>query len=158
MVGIEMTLKGHFNPINFEVDENGCFNCISHKPGSRNGYRVIINHNKRIYLHRFVYEQMFGEIPDGLLIRHKCDNPACINPEHLETGTHADNMRDMVERGRHVSLYGSKNPRAKLTENDVKKIKKLIPTCSERNLAKQFGVSRTCIRLIKSGKKWKHVD
>lgn len=149
-------MPNKFKPIDFEIDENGCFNCISHAPMGY-GYRRITNKGVNVYIHRFVYEQMFGQIPEGLLIRHKCDNPACINPEHLETGTQTDNMHDMYNRGRHPVPKGEEKCNSKLTDEEVKDIKELLKVKSQRELAGIYGVSRWCIRAIKNGKTWKHV-
>lgn len=60
------------------------------------GSRVVI------YAHRLAFERAWGiPIPPGMVVRHTCDNPPCVNPLHLQLGTHADNNRDQVERGRH---------------------------------------------------------
>lgn len=76
-----------------------CWNCVSHAP-NRDGYRVVGVGKKREYVHRFIYEECFGLLAPELMVRHKCDNPSCINPEHLTPGTHLDNSRDMLERKR----------------------------------------------------------
>lgn len=67
----------------------------------RNGYGII-NDGKKIpvYAHRLSYRIANGEIPSGMVVRHRCDNPKCVNPDHLQTGTKKQNTKDMVERGR----------------------------------------------------------
>jgi hypothetical protein len=99
-------------------------------------------------VHRFFYEQRFGKIPDGLVVRYKCDNRLCCNPEHLELGTPAENSQDMVERGR--SAKGSRHRSAKLTEEDVREIrKKLDAGESLSHLARVYGVNAATISDIK---------
>jgi hypothetical protein len=147
-------LIGHKRPINFEIDENECFNCTSHhKVG---GYPKISWDNKKMYLSRFIYTEMFGDIPEGLVIRHKCDNPACINPEHLELGTVADNNHDRVIRGR--GLKGEQIHRSILTENKVREIKKMLNLgIPQKDIAEKFNIKDYVVSQIKNKRTWKHV-
>lgn len=86
-------------PIYYTINEHGCYNCVSHRR-DRDGYCKIERLSKEWFMHRYVYHITFGEIPDGSVIRHKCDNPQCCNPDHLELGTQLENMRDRILRNR----------------------------------------------------------
>jgi len=81
------------------IDADGCWVWQGCPRGS-NGYGSIKVDGKRIPAHRYSYMLYFGEIPKGLLVCHTCDFPLCVNPSHLFVGTHADNMKDMVFKGR----------------------------------------------------------
>lgn len=117
------------------------------------GYGIFLpngRRGKRYYAHRYSWEAVNGQIPEGMVICHRCDNPRCVNADHLFVGTQADNMRDMVEKGRSTS--GEANPRAKLTKADVVAIR--ASDKSSREVAPLYGVSPGHIRSIRSGKKW----
>lgn len=123
------------------------------------GYGRMQRHNRPVYSHRYAYELAKGPIPDGLEVRHTCDTPRCINPDHLVLGTHADNMRDAVERGRNFVPAGALHPRAKLTEANVREIR------AERArgvdgliLARRFGVSPATIYRAATGRNWRAVE
>jgi hypothetical protein len=75
--------------------------------------------------HRVAWELTFQkEVPRGKVVRHTCDNPVCVNPQHLELGTQLDNVRDRVERGREGDRSGIKNGRAKVTPDVVREIRR----------------------------------
>jgi hypothetical protein len=95
-----------------------------------------------------IYEECYGEIPDGLVVRHKCDNPSCINPEHLELGTVQDNNQDKIDRNR---------IKRALTDEMVREI---ISDHSSTNkaLAHRYGVHPQIISEIRRGRLYKHVD
>ena len=105
--------------------------------------------------HRVSYELSKGEIPTGLMVRHECDNPGCVNPTHLVVGTARDNVRDRVDRGRSADRRGERHPLAKLTGSAVKAIKN--SALAGKDLAEIFGVSQASVSLIKNNKHWKHI-
>lgn len=103
---------------------------------------------------RAAYSLFCEEISEGLMIRHACDTPLCVNPDHLLPGTAQQNSDDMVARGRR--LLGSKSHNAKLTEAQVIAI--LASKAKQKDLAVRYGVSKATISLIKSGKHWAHIN
>jgi hypothetical protein len=113
--------------------------------------------NPRNYLaHRLSYIWFVGEIPPGMLICHKCDNPICVNPDHLFSGTWRTNVRDMADKKRNWVFHGEKNKGAKLTVRDVelaRKFYQLYPNC--RALSDVFGVNHTTMARVIAGKTWK---
>lgn len=136
------------------VDSNGCHVCTSHK-GSGDGYPGICINGERWVMSRYIYTQLHGEIPEGKVVRHTCDNIRCINPAHLIIGTLGDNNRDRAERGRSRNQNGDKNNMAKLAERDVIKI--FSSKHSVKKLAHKFGITKNQVWNIKSGKRWASV-
>lgn len=102
----------------------------------------------------------FGPIPEGKCVLHSCDNPPCVNPNHLFLGTHDDNMKDMVlkERATCADHHGEANGQAKLTTGQVQEIRLLYAAgdLTQRELGKQFHVARRTVGAITSGTNWKH--
>ncbi|WP_170292781.1 HNH endonuclease [Metabacillus idriensis] len=141
-----------YKPFQYKTNENSCWLCVSHKVDVT-GYVRIRRNKKDVSLHRYIYEQLVGSIPDGMIIMHSCDNRTCFNPDHLSIGTHKENQRDKALRGR--SAKGSKNGRAKLTEDQVREIRKDFRTL--KDIAKDYGVSNAMIGEIKNLKNWKHI-
>ena len=139
-----------------EKNINGCivFNgCRNH-----DGYGRINKDGKLVFIHREVWVESNGDIPEGMCICHKCDNPSCLNIEHLFIGTHDDNMADKREKGRCAKLKGSSNGASKLNEDQVIDIKRRLKDGqSKASIGRLYGVTDSNIRLIAQGKKWKHV-
>ena len=109
--------------------------------------------------HRVSYSIRVGEIPDGLHVLHKCDNPGCVNPAHLFLGTNQDNMDDMVRKGRHADFRGSNGGNAKLNEASAMKILTRVRSGeSLGSLADEFGVSKRTVLFIKQRITWKNIE
>lgn len=125
-----------------------------------NGYGEARVNGKTVKAHRLAYAKANGISIDeisGLVIRHKCDNPCCVNPEHLEVGDMKDNSNDAVKRNR--IAYGERQHSAKLNDNDVRGIRKLIEDgISQREIAQRYGVAQSQIYSIKNGKTWRRVS
>lgn len=120
------------------------------------GYGSMKWNGKARGTHRLSFEAFKGPIPDGMLVRHSCDNPPCINPDHLLVGTNKDNVADCISRGRRGDLSGENNGVSKLIDADILEIRASNePT---QILASKFGIDRTTIWGIRVGKTWKHVD
>lgn len=139
--------------------------CIEHNQKGRGmGYGSTRWLGVQITLHRLAYCKAHGITPSdikGKVVRHTCDNPRCINPEHLVIGSSQDNIDDMMRRDRHVSHQGIKHGRAKLTEQDVHFIRKHYkPRCTVYGgtvLAKRFKVSTAVISEVVTYKGWQHL-
>ena len=87
-------------------------------------YREGPRRPRIVRAHRWLYAHLHGHIPDRLEVCHSCDEPSCVNPSHLFLGTHSDNMRDMVSKGR-ADNRGARNGRAKLTPEQIEEIRRL---------------------------------
>lgn len=120
--------------------------------------------------HRLSWEMHFGPIPEGMLVCHRCDVRACVQPSHLFLGTAGDNWRDCVSKDRHSvgerhslrlpegHAQGIRNGRSVLTEDDVREIRRRFAAGeSKRRLALEKGVSRPVIKAIVEGRRWTHV-
>jgi len=135
-------------------EETGCWNTLygANVSEPQMGVEGIM-----IRCPRLSYTIMKGVIPEGLSILHICDNPRCVNPEHIFPGTTQDNMSDKVNKNR--QRKGGQIATCKLTEADALKIKKgLAKGLTGVYLAKLFSVSPRLIGYIKQGKIWAHVE
>jgi hypothetical protein len=130
-----------------------CHICIN-RDCTEDGYPRIKVNGKGTRVHRYLYEQAYGKIPNELIACHRCDTPNCININHLFIGTVNDNVQDKVNKGRQNK--GERNGRAKLTEQQVKEIRN-DKTSSNNELSKKYGVDSVVIHRIKIRKLWRHV-
>lgn len=121
------------------------------------GYGLVGRNGKQRLVHRVVFELTHGEIGDGLCVCHKCDNPSCVNPEHLFTGTIIENTMDMVKKNRQAK--GENAGGTKLTSNEVMEIRRHIKDgkLSIAEIANLFNVGRNCIYAINDGTTWGHL-
>lgn len=142
-----------------KVDKSGeCWNwtaCIS------GGYGRVSWHGKHEQAHRVAYIITYGEIPKGegyhgTVVRHKCDNKRCCNPDHLLIGSQSDNMKDVADRGRRKNLViGVDNGMCKLTVEQVKLIRK--DTRGKRTIAPEYNISPAQVQRIRKGLQWSHI-
>lgn len=153
---------------------SGCWLWTGTRSAFGHGSFSIGRRNLKAKAHRFSYEIHVGPIPDGLHVLHRCDNPPCVNPDHLFVGTDADNVADCIAKGRkhrgpRRSRYAPKPQgpgiqrgeacrHSKLTEADVVFIRSQPKeTVSSRSLASRFNVSAPTIQDARRGKTWAHV-
>lgn len=138
--------------INSRVTESGCIKWTGHRDAC--GYGRVRWQGRQHLAHRVAWERAHGPIPVGLCVCHCCDNRACINPDHLFLGTQADNVADMIAKGRARPLKGMNNGRAKLTEEQASQVR--AATGKLHQIAARFGIGLSQVSEIKRGKGWRH--
>ncbi len=125
----------------------------------KDGYGITsCRRQKTISAHRLSYEIFKGNLEAGKVVMHSCDNPACVNPDHLSLGTQRQNVQDCSAKGR--INRGQDRPAAKLTDDQVIYIKSKLNNYYYglgREIAKMFGIDSTVISRIEAGKAWKHL-
>ena len=139
----------------YVVAPNGCW--LWSRPIHVRGYGRIWDGSKVVGAHRLSYELHSGPIPSGLFVCHRCDEPTCVNPEHLFLGTNADNAADCKAKGR--TRKGIDHNQAKLTDDAVRSVREALAAGDrQRDIAKRFGVSQRCVSSIHRRVTWGHVS
>lgn len=146
-----------------EFDTNGgCWLWTGWLHDDGYGRIQIPGQKKKTGAHRIAHEVFIGPILPGQVVMHTCDVRPCINPAHLRAGTQLENIADRHVKGRSsrsMGRKGEKNSHAILSEDKVLEIKTLISNgVSQSKIASSYGVSKTAISLIKSGKNWSHLN
>jgi hypothetical protein len=136
------------------IDKSGaCWNWKG--AADKDGYGTVKLRGRRVEkAHRLAFRLAKGDIPDGMMVCHECDNPSCCNPAHLFLGTAQDNKSDCVAKGRHVKGRGV-YWKAKLSEDDVRAIR--ADARNSYQVADHYGVSAVLIQQIRKRHVWKHI-
>lgn len=132
------------------LTECGCWIWMgSLDPG---GYGTIKTFGKNEKTHRASWKAFVGPIPDGLKVLHTCDIRCCINPDHLFIGTQADNVADMIAKGRGPNCRGERNANSKITAAQAKEIKN--SSLGVVQLGELYGLRKSMVSNIKRGENW----
>lgn len=144
-------MKGITERFFSKVDQSkGPLNCWLWKGAPyKDGYGAFYANRKALRAHRVSWEMAYGDIEEGKKVCHKCDIPKCVNPLHLWLGTDKENVRDAITKGRFSSYH-----RAKLTFDEVKQIRSMRNSLTQKALAKKFKVSQASISHILGLKTW----
>jgi hypothetical protein len=146
------TLDNFWNKVN---KTNNCWEwqgCVDN-----DGYGRIQINKVRWKTHRLSYHIHKGNIPSNLVVCHSCDNPKCVNPDHLWLGTQIQNTQDRDQKGRHriSPSLGESNGSSRFTNEQIEFIR--TSSLSGRELSRQFNVSDNAIYNIRLRKTWKHI-
>lgn len=121
----------------------------------KDGYGILRVNGRKERAHRLMFALYFPNV-EAPVVRHTCNNPACINPAHLRAGTPLDNAMDRVFSSRGGDLKGEKNGRAKLTQEQVLEIRS--SDLSGAELGRKYGISKAMACRIKRGNAWTHIN
>lgn len=140
----------------------GCWEWLASK--DKDGYGRFRWGAEKTRAHRAAYMLFKGQIVGDLVVMHSCDNPGCVNPDHLSLGTNADNTADMVAKGRQAKgeaitkgrdYRGERHPGAKITQEQARRI--LADDRTHSEIADDYGVTRATISHLKRGHTWAHL-
>jgi hypothetical protein len=133
--------------------------CLEWQGKRQKNYGVYFYKSRNLAVHRITCWLKHGEPKPSDFALHSCDNPPCVNPEHLRWGTHQENMKDSVKRNRRAITRGERNGRSKLDERKVLAIRAIYgtgPTTVE--IANLYGVSNQIVSRIVRGQAWQHLE
>lgn len=128
----------------YVIESSGCWIWV--KATSDRGYGVLRVFGRQTRAHRYAYERFVGHIEEGMFICHTCDNPRCVNPDHLYAGTPLENSLDMVAKRRQSK---------KITPEQAALIR--ADTRPDPEIAADYGISKSQVCCIQRGRRWKHV-
>ena len=158
-----LTSKRPVSPTRDMTTEERFFHYVNKRPGEcwpwtgstfgEGRYGAFWVSPKTISAHVYSYILHRGPVPSGMFVCHSCDNPKCVNPDHLFLATPKENTRDMLKKGRHWTPSGDLNPRTKIKDAEIPKIFEMSKFMTHGAIAATFGVSRPCISMILSGRK-----
>jgi len=138
---------------------SGCWIWLGSRKEKGYGSIGLFGNGHSARAHRVAWLLSNGEIPIGLCVLHRCDTPACVNLDHLWLGTNFDNTTDMISKNRKVILSGERNGRARLTREQVAEIRHArLRGATYQALADQYGVSRSAIQWVITGRHWRNPD
>ena len=152
------TKRRFWEKVDVPADEFGCWEWTASR--NKDGYGHFGLNGKIQTAHRVAWQFANGPIPKGegahgTCVLHKCDNPACVRPDHLFLGSNADNVRDRDEKGRRVPPKGETHSSAKLTIADIYAIRS--DPRLQREIAAEYGVSKAHVGRIKTRRSWAHL-
>ena len=142
-----------------KVDINGdCWEWLGGRKHSH-GYGGFFINGKMEFAHRAAFMLFVRDLQESECVLHHCDNPRCVNPDHLFAGSQSDNMADMRAKNRaaNVGPKGSKHAAHKLVEADIPVIRQRLDTESAAAISRDYGVSDSAILAVKHGTTWRHV-
>lgn len=131
----------------------------------RGGYGQFMLGDKNIKAHRYSFQLHVGGIPDGLFVCHNCDNPSCVNPDHLFLGTPKDNVADMIKKNRRVDTSGELNGQSKISMKIADEIRHKYSLndskfpgsrkkYSQQKIGKEYGLSQAAVGKIIRNEMW----
>lgn len=156
-----MNIHGNKKPLEYKFwnkvkKTRACWFWIGFR--SPKGYGILSNEGKLQRAHRVSWVIHNGTIPKNILVCHSCDNPSCVNPNHLWLGTTQENTADRNAKGRQDHPTGIKHPMSKLTEENVREIRNLKGKIVQKEIARKFNVSEATISQIYHRLIWSHLS